>query len=82
MRDCLAEELRRLDPDEIYTDALMAVPKVTKGRVAAPASSKPAAKAAAKAPAKAAKAPAATDEAPEAKPKRSSSKKATAKAES
>ena len=82
VRDCLAEELRRLDPDEIYKDALMAVPKVTKGRVAAPASSKPAAKAAAKAPAKAAKAPAATDEAPEAKPKRSSSKKATAKAES
>ncbi|HEY0497944.1 MAG TPA: glucose-6-phosphate dehydrogenase assembly protein OpcA [Kutzneria sp.] len=83
VRDCLAEELRRLDPDEIYKDALMAVPKVTKGRVATPAASKPAAKATAKAPAKA-KAAAAAEEAPaaEAKPKRSSSKKATAKAES
>jgi glucose-6-phosphate dehydrogenase assembly protein OpcA len=79
VRDCLAEELRRLDPDEIYKDALMAVPKVTKGRVATPAASKPAAKAAAKA-----KAAAAAEQAPaaEAKPKRSSSKKATAKAES
>ncbi|MFC0541021.1 glucose-6-phosphate dehydrogenase assembly protein OpcA [Kutzneria chonburiensis] len=82
VRDCLAEELRRLDPDEIYKDALMAVPKVTKGRVATPAAKSAAAKpAAAKAPAKAAKPKA---EAPaEDKPKRaSSSKKATAKADS
>jgi glucose-6-phosphate dehydrogenase assembly protein OpcA len=77
VRDCLAEELRRLDPDEIYKDALMAVPKVTKGRVAA-AASKPAAKA--KAPAKAK----ASEEAPaaEAKPKRAAAKKAPAKADS
>jgi glucose-6-phosphate dehydrogenase assembly protein OpcA len=82
VRDCLAEELRRLDPDEIYKDALMAVPKVTKGKVSVPASAKPAAKAAAKAPAKAAK-PKAEAPAAEDKPKRaSSSKKATAKAES
>lgn len=30
--DCLAEELRRLDPDEIYAEALSGVPKVTRGR--------------------------------------------------
>ena len=37
VRDCLAEELRRLDPDEIYREALSALPKVvskspTKGK--------------------------------------------------
>jgi glucose-6-phosphate dehydrogenase assembly protein OpcA len=79
VKDCLAEELRRLDPDEIYEAALKAVPKVTKGRPggAAPAS-KPAAKPAAKAKAPEAK-PA---EAAEAKPKRAAAKKAPAKAES
>ena len=83
VRDCLAEELRRLDPDEIYEAALKAVPKVTKGRTVTPSPAKaaspakPAAAAKAKAPAKAAEAPAA-----EAKPKRAASKKATAKAES
>ncbi|MEV6610241.1 glucose-6-phosphate dehydrogenase assembly protein OpcA [Kutzneria sp. NPDC051319] len=81
VRDCLAEELRRLDPDEIYKDALMAVPKVTKGRVAAPAAAKPAAKAKAPAKPKAAE-PAAEAPAAEAKPKRAASKKATAKADS
>ncbi|ALE83644.1 glucose-6-phosphate dehydrogenase assembly protein OpcA [Pseudonocardia sp. HH130629-09] len=30
--DCLAEELRRLDPDEVYADALAGVSKVTRGR--------------------------------------------------
>ncbi|EWM11662.1 glucose-6-phosphate dehydrogenase assembly protein OpcA [Kutzneria sp. 744] len=81
VRDCLAEELRRLDPDEIYKDALMAVPKVTKGRVAAPAAAKPAAKAKAPAKPKAAE-PAAEAPAADAKPKRAASKKATAKADS
>ncbi|MER2208954.1 MAG: OpcA/G6PD domain-containing protein, partial [Rhodococcus sp. (in: high G+C Gram-positive bacteria)] len=28
-RDCLAEELRRLDPDEIYEEALAGLEKVT-----------------------------------------------------
>ena len=32
VRDCLAEELRRLDPDEIYGEALAGVAKVTRGR--------------------------------------------------
>ncbi|HLU60151.1 MAG TPA: glucose-6-phosphate dehydrogenase assembly protein OpcA [Pseudonocardia sp.] len=32
VRDCLAEELRRLDPDEIYGAALAGVSKVTRGR--------------------------------------------------
>jgi len=31
LRDCLAEELRRLDPDEIYQEALEALPRVRKG---------------------------------------------------
>ncbi|QUQ66714.1 glucose-6-phosphate dehydrogenase assembly protein OpcA [Kutzneria sp. CA-103260] len=83
VRDCLAEELRRLDPDEIYKDALMAVPKVSKARnaVTPTAPSKPtaASKAAAKASAKAEKAEA---PAAEAKPKRAASKKASAKADS
>ncbi|GAA3431139.1 glucose-6-phosphate dehydrogenase assembly protein OpcA [Kutzneria kofuensis] len=88
VRDCLAEELRRLDPDEIYEAALKAVPKVTKGRVAT-SSSKPAAKpapakASAESKAKAAAETKAKAEAPaaEAKPKRAAAKKATAKAES
>jgi glucose-6-phosphate dehydrogenase assembly protein OpcA len=32
VRDCIAEELRRLDPDEIYAAALGAVGRVSKGR--------------------------------------------------
>lgn len=32
VRDCLAEELRRLDPDEIYRAALDGVARVTRGR--------------------------------------------------
>jgi glucose-6-phosphate dehydrogenase assembly protein OpcA len=32
VRDCLAEELRRLDPDEIYGDALAGVGRITRGR--------------------------------------------------
>jgi glucose-6-phosphate dehydrogenase assembly protein OpcA len=32
VRDCLAEELRRLDPDEIYGAALTGVGRVTRGR--------------------------------------------------
>ena len=32
VRDCIAEELRRLDPDEIYADALEAVGRVSRGR--------------------------------------------------
>jgi glucose-6-phosphate dehydrogenase assembly protein OpcA len=31
--DCLAEELRRLDPDEIYESALNGLAKITRGRV-------------------------------------------------
>jgi glucose-6-phosphate dehydrogenase assembly protein OpcA len=41
VRDCIAEELRRLDPDEIYESALKALNKVDRGR-GAPASRKPA----------------------------------------
>jgi len=32
VRDCIAEELRRLDPDEIYDSALKALNKVDRGR--------------------------------------------------
>ncbi len=32
VRDCLAEELRRLDPDEIYAETLHGLPKVTRSR--------------------------------------------------
>ena len=32
VRDCLAEELRRLDPDEIYGEALAGVANTTRGR--------------------------------------------------
>jgi glucose-6-phosphate dehydrogenase assembly protein OpcA len=52
VRDCLAEELRRLDPDEIYAETLRGLPKVTRSRAAGtkppaakPATAKPAAKA-------------------------------------
>jgi glucose-6-phosphate dehydrogenase assembly protein OpcA len=31
LRDCLAEELRRLDPDEIYQEALNSLPRVRRG---------------------------------------------------
>ena len=34
--DCLAEELRRLDPDDVYGEALAAVGQITRGRTAAP----------------------------------------------
>jgi len=43
VRDCIAEELRRLDPDEIYESALKALNKVDRGRGTA-ASRKTAAK--------------------------------------
>jgi glucose-6-phosphate dehydrogenase assembly protein OpcA len=36
VRDCLAEELRRLDPDEIYAETLKGLSKVVRGRVATP----------------------------------------------
>lgn len=32
VRDCISEELRRLDPDEIYAEALAAVGQVSRGR--------------------------------------------------
>ncbi|MEV1121471.1 glucose-6-phosphate dehydrogenase assembly protein OpcA [Actinosynnema sp. NPDC049800] len=34
VRDCLAEELRRLDPDEVYEAALRSLGKVVRGRTA------------------------------------------------
>ncbi len=37
IRDCLAEELRRLDPDEVYESALRALGKVVRGRTPAKA---------------------------------------------
>lgn len=41
--DCLSEELRRLDPDEIYESALQGLSKITRGRVPArqPAEAQP-----------------------------------------
>jgi len=30
--DCLAEELRRLDPDEVYGEALAAIGQISRGR--------------------------------------------------
>jgi glucose-6-phosphate dehydrogenase assembly protein OpcA len=36
VRDCLAEELRRLDPDEIYGAALAGIGKISKGRTPIP----------------------------------------------
>jgi glucose-6-phosphate dehydrogenase assembly protein OpcA len=47
VRDCLAEELRRLDPDEVYAAALKSLSKVSKGRHAAPKAAAEAATAAA-----------------------------------
>lgn len=35
VRDCLVEELRRLDPDEVYAEALQDLDKVTRGRTQA-----------------------------------------------
>ncbi|MGQ0838943.1 glucose-6-phosphate dehydrogenase assembly protein OpcA [Actinokineospora sp.] len=35
VRDCLSEELRRLDPDEIYEATLKGLPKITRGRTPA-----------------------------------------------
>jgi glucose-6-phosphate dehydrogenase assembly protein OpcA len=43
VRDCLSEELRRLDADEIYAETLKGLAKVVRGRV--PATAKPATKA-------------------------------------
>ncbi|HEX4725434.1 MAG TPA: glucose-6-phosphate dehydrogenase assembly protein OpcA [Pseudonocardiaceae bacterium] len=37
VRDCLSEELRRLDADEIYAETLKGLSKVVRGRVASPA---------------------------------------------
>ena len=34
--DCLAEELRRLDPDDVFGEALAAVGQVSRGRTAPP----------------------------------------------
>ncbi|WP_033440750.1 glucose-6-phosphate dehydrogenase assembly protein OpcA [Saccharothrix sp. NRRL B-16314] len=52
VRDCLAEELRRLDPDEVYETALRSLGKVVRGRpapkAAAARKSKPSSKSAAK----------------------------------
>lgn len=50
VRDCLSEELRRLDPDEIYAETLKGLAKVVRGRAAAKSTSKATAK---KAPARA-----------------------------
>ncbi|CRK56329.1 OpcA, an allosteric effector of glucose-6-phosphate dehydrogenase, actinobacterial [Alloactinosynnema sp. L-07] len=50
VRDCLSEELRRLDPDEIYEATLRGLAKITRGRTPAATQDKPAAK---RAPAKA-----------------------------
>ncbi|NKE64142.1 glucose-6-phosphate dehydrogenase assembly protein OpcA, partial [Lentzea sp. PSKA42] len=41
VRDCLAEELRRLDPDEVYAAALKSLSKVARGRAAKPAEEAP-----------------------------------------
>lgn len=40
VQECLSEELRRLDPDEIYAESLKNLAKVVKGRVAAPSKPK------------------------------------------
>jgi glucose-6-phosphate dehydrogenase assembly protein OpcA len=47
VRDCLSEELRRLDPDEIYAETLKGLAKVVRGRSASPAKPKTAAQQAA-----------------------------------
>lgn len=44
VRDCIAEELRRLDPDEIYESALKALNKIDRGRGTAAARKAAAAK--------------------------------------
>jgi glucose-6-phosphate dehydrogenase assembly protein OpcA len=54
VRDCLAEELRRLDPDEVYETALRSLGRVVRGRTTPKA---PAPKAAPKTPAPKAAAP-------------------------
>ncbi|RKT56358.1 glucose-6-phosphate dehydrogenase assembly protein OpcA [Saccharothrix australiensis] len=48
IRDCLAEELRRLDPDEVYESALRALGKIVRGRSPAKTSTRTPAKAAGK----------------------------------
>jgi glucose-6-phosphate dehydrogenase assembly protein OpcA len=67
VRDCLSEELRRLDPDEIYAETLKGLSKVVRGRTTG----------AVKPPAKAAKPAKTVDAEPAAKP---APAKATAKA--
>ncbi|GGP62233.1 glucose-6-phosphate dehydrogenase assembly protein OpcA [Saccharothrix coeruleofusca] len=42
VRDCLAEELRRLDPDEVYETSLKALGKVSRGRTSTKVAAKPA----------------------------------------
>jgi glucose-6-phosphate dehydrogenase assembly protein OpcA len=69
VRDCIAEELRRLDADEIYEQALKALPKVERRARAS---------AARKTPAKA-KAPAKTDAKVETKTETKRTTKSTAK---
>jgi len=71
VRDCIAEELRRLDADEIYEQALKALPKVER-RARASAARKTPAKSTAKAPAK-------TDAKVEAKTEAKRTTKSTAK---
>ncbi|HEX5401936.1 MAG TPA: glucose-6-phosphate dehydrogenase assembly protein OpcA [Pseudonocardiaceae bacterium] len=44
VRDCLSEELRRLDPDEIYAETLKGLAKVVRGRGAGPVRPRPVAK--------------------------------------
>ena len=44
VRDCLAEELRRLNADEIYAETLRSLGKVVRGRTTAPATRAPAAR--------------------------------------
>jgi glucose-6-phosphate dehydrogenase assembly protein OpcA len=39
--DCLAEELRRLDPDDVYGEALAGVGQISRGRSSASSSAKP-----------------------------------------
>jgi glucose-6-phosphate dehydrogenase assembly protein OpcA len=39
VRDCLSEELRRLDPDEIYAETLKGLAKIVRGKPATPAKS-------------------------------------------
>jgi glucose-6-phosphate dehydrogenase assembly protein OpcA len=81
VRDCLAEELRRLDPDEVYEAALRSLGKVVRGRPAPkPAASKSASKPAASKPAS--KPAAKTDGKPDGKVEAVSSAKPSARASS